>query len=36
MVEPPPYPCAMVRPIQSLIWIIDADAIGQADDKSKL
>ena len=35
MVEPPPYPCAMVRPVQSLIWIIDTDAIGNGDDENQ-
>jgi 6-phosphogluconolactonase len=38
MTEPPPYPCAMVRPIRSLTWIVDQDAIGgdEDDNKSKL
>ena len=30
MIDPPPYPCAMVRPEQkggdSLVWVVDADA----------
>jgi 6-phosphogluconolactonase len=38
MAEPPPYPCAMVRPIRSLTWIVDQDAIGgdEDDNTSKL
>ena len=28
MVEPPPYPCAMVRPeLGSITWVVDADAV---------
>ncbi|KAG7338219.1 6-phosphogluconolactonase [Nitzschia inconspicua] len=28
MASPPPYPCAMVQPLESLTWIIDQDAMG--------
>jgi len=27
MVSPPPYPCSMVVPTESLIWIVDTDAV---------
>jgi 6-phosphogluconolactonase len=31
MASPPPYPCAMVKPLESLTWIIDADAMGTSE-----
>jgi len=30
LVSPPPYPCSMVTPQQSLTWVVDADAMGGA------
>ena len=27
--NPPPYPCAMVHPLEDLIWVVDADAMPQ-------
>ena len=27
LVSPPPYPCSMVKPKQSLTWVVDADAM---------
>jgi 6-phosphogluconolactonase len=27
MVSPPPYPCSMVVPTESLVWIVDTDAM---------
>lgn len=27
MEEPPPYPCAMVDPVEGCTWIVDADAV---------
>jgi 6-phosphogluconolactonase len=30
MVSPPPLPCAMIQPLESLTWIIDADALGNS------
>jgi Glucosamine-6-phosphate isomerases/6-phosphogluconolactonase len=34
MVSPPPLPCAMVQPLESLTWIIDDDAMGNKDNKT--
>lgn len=28
--DPPPYPCGMVKPLDSLTWIVDADAMNDA------
>jgi 6-phosphogluconolactonase len=33
LVSPPPYPCSMVTPKQSLTWVVDADAIAGDDAK---
>lgn len=35
MASPPPYPCAMVQPLETLTWIIDADAMGGDDNTNK-
>lgn len=31
MASPPPYPCAMVAPKESLTWIVDSDAMDSGD-----
>ena len=31
MTSPPPYPCSMVTPKDSLTWVLDKDALGDED-----